>query len=486
MEEKIRHGAEDHSLVDSTPAHHHKTAPKDDETISFSELKNKTVHFFKNLTGKTDPHHKEHHAEKQDETVSVQKAVAFTKNNAKWIIPLFFLLLAIGASTYYRIQPMYLPATENWARSTVHDYYLNQLENQLAQQYPNLPQQNRDALVQKEFEKFLQENEERINKDIDQVSQQYKDQFRNDQTGDTYMIDIDSYLWYSQARNIINYGHLGDKIINGESYFSLRQGRLGQKTTFQLHPYFAAYWYKFLHFFNPSISLMKAFLLLPAFIIGLALIPAFFIGRKLAGNVGGFFAAMLLAVNGPVLSRSSADTDTHNVLMPLLIIWMVIEAFSTESRRKQIIYSSLSAFFVGVYSATWGGWSFAFLLVLATIGLTIAGRIVVDTIQNKKLNFKAILHTHKKHLTVLLIFLVGSGIFVTLFSGFRTFLISFVRPINFIKWNKVGVYNVWPNVITTVAEFNASPLNSVISHLGGKILFWICLMGIVLLLINKE
>ncbi len=472
--------------------------PKDDDAVDFSKLAGKATSFFKGMAsgeGKEtashqDPHHSEHHSEKKDEPVNVKSAVkstiVFTKNNAKWIIPLFFLLLAIGASTYYRVQPIYLPATENWARSAVHDYYLNQLENQLAQQYPNLPPQNRDALVQTEFEKLLLENEEQIANDINRVSQQYKDQFRNDQNGDVYMIDIDSYLWYSQARNVINHGHLGDMIIDGEKYFSLRNGRLGQKSSFQLHPYFAASWYKFLHFFNSSVSLMKAFLLLPALIIALALIPAFFIGRKLAGNVGGFFAAILLAVNGPVLSRSSADTDPHNVLMPLLIVWMFIEALSAESRRKQMLYSGLSAFVVGVYSATWGGWPFIFLTVLAVLGLTIVARVLVDTVKSRKLAFKSILQTHKKHLTILLIFLAGSGIFVTLFSGFRAFWISFFRPVNFIAWNKVGVFNVWPNVITTVAEFNASPLNSVISNMGGKILFWICLMGLVLLLVNKE
>ena len=42
---------------------------------------------------------------------------------------------------------------------------------------------------------------------------------------------------------------------------------------------------------------MRVIFLMPPIIIGLALIPAFLIGRRISGNVGGFFTAALLAIN---------------------------------------------------------------------------------------------------------------------------------------------------------------------------------------------
>ena len=48
---------------------------------------------------------------------------------------------------------MYLPATDNWAQNTVYNYYQNQIAQQVNQQYPNLPDQNKKILMdnQKNF-----------------------------------------------------------------------------------------------------------------------------------------------------------------------------------------------------------------------------------------------------------------------------------------------------------------------------------------------
>lgn len=460
---------------------HHKETPsnKDDESINFSEIKDKTKNFFKGLKG--DKKRKE---EKEDEGLDLKKAIKYTKDNARWIIPLLLILIAITTSTYFRMQSSYLPITDDWAQNTVYNHYQSQLSNQIAQQYPNLPKQNRDSLLQKEFEKFLEQNKDQISKDITQVSQQYKAQFK-DENGDTYLLAIDPYLWYSEARNVVNHGHLGDIVIDGKSYFTLRDGRLNKESTPQLHPYFAAYLYKFLHFFNPNLTLMRALFLLPAIIIGLSMIPAFFIGRMMVGNVGGFFAAMFLAVNGPLLGRTPAgfsDTDPYNILFPLMIAWLFLEAMVTKDNKKRYIYTTLSALFVGLFAGTWGGWSFAFLFMLGVLGLTVISRAVKE----KTFNIKKIVEKQKKHFIVLGTFLLASGIFVTLFRDFRSYWKSFIRPIQFMTLKDVGIKSIWPNVLTTVAEFNTTSFKSIINQMGGKFLFTLAVVGILILLLKKD
>ena len=50
----------------------------------------------------------------------------------------------------------------------------------------------------------------------------------------------------------------------------------------------------------------------------------------------------------------------------------------------------------------------------------------------------------------------------------------------------VSLKSLWPNVLTTVAEFNEVPFGKIISQMGGRILFAIAIIGLVLLLFRKE
>ena len=197
---------------------------EDNETIDFSELKNKAKNLFKGMSGKNKEREVKVNTEKREEeevSLDLSKVGPFFKNNAKWLVPILLILITIFVSTYFRTMTVDLPITDNWAENTVHNFYKNQLENQINQQYPNLPEQNRQALVDKEFGKMLIENKEQLERDIAQLSQQYKAMFQ-DENGETYLLEIDPYLWYSEARNVLKYGYLGDKIIDGESYFTLR------------------------------------------------------------------------------------------------------------------------------------------------------------------------------------------------------------------------------------------------------------------------
>ena len=472
-------------MVEDNKKESQQRTNEEEISIDFSKVKEKIKRFFGKKKAKEE--RKEERKNEEDISFDLQKMSSFFKHHQKWLIPVLFIFIAIVVSTYFRTMPAALPITEDWAQKTIYNFYQNQIEAQINQQYPNLPQQNRNALIQKDLQTVLEQNKEQIERDVAQLSQQYKNNFQ-DENGDAYIIDIDSYLWYSQARNVINHGHLGDKIIDGQSYFSLRNGRLGKVSSLQLHPYFAAYWYKVFHLFDSSVSLMKAFLFLPAVIIGLALIPAFFIGRRLAGNVSGFFAAMLLAVNGPVLTRSSADTDPQNILFPLIIVWLFVEAFTAKKQTARWLLSSAAGLFVGLYAITWSGWSHIFLVVLIAISMCLAFEIGKRFIQNKyKFQSKILTTTSCKSYFLLLIgFIVSSGIFVSIFQNTALFLNVFSRITRFTTLKAVGVKSIWPNVLTTVAEFNTTSFSNIISQHGGKLFFLIAMMGIIILLVNRK
>ena len=402
-----------------------KEQEEDEIAIDLSEIKNKAKNIFKGFKKKAkeeikslkDEEGRESKKEKDDEiSFDFKKVTSFTKKNSRWLIPLVLIFLAIFVSSYFRMMPSYLPITDGWAENTVHDYYQNQISSQINQQYPNLPEQNRKALISKEFQNVLKENKEQIKKDISQISKQFKGNYQ-DENGETYLLAIDPYLWYSQARNVINHGHLGDKLVDGEPYFSLRDGTLDKKSSVQLHPYIAAYLYKFLHFFNRDITLMRALFLLPAILIGLALIPTFFIGRKIAGNTGGFFAAIFLAVNGPLLGRTPAgfaDTDPYNILFPLIILWLFLEAYTSKNNYWKLLLIACSGFMLGVYSAIWT-WAHVFYFVIGTLIIVTFLNLIYSFFFEKENIKKEWLKIGniKSNLTFLLVFFVSSGIFIS-------------------------------------------------------------------------
>ncbi|MBU1623027.1 MAG: hypothetical protein KJ597_05640, partial [Nanoarchaeota archaeon] len=463
----------------------YQSKENEEESISldFSSIKN----IFKKDKKKT-----ESQPTSDDEvSLDLKQVTTFAKKNAKWLIPLFLILIPLIFSTYFRMAPASLPVTDDWAENQVYGYYQNQIANEINQQYPNLPQQNKDVLISKEFQKFLEENKEMVQQQLAGTSQQFKARLQDD-NGQTYLLAIDPWYWFSEARNYLEYGQLGDSYNEaGERIFSLRNGREGRGiTNIPLNSLFGAWLYKFLNFFNKDISLMGAFFLLPVIIIGLSLIPAFFVGRKIGGNLGGFFAAMIVAINTALLGRTPAgfsDTDPYNILFPLFITWMFVEAFEAKTTQKKIIYGSLGGFFSGLYSIAWLGYWYILGFVFATIAIYFLYHLILN-FKSHKFNIISYFKIKqiKNTFIVGLTFFFSSALFVSLFSGINRFKFIFTAPFKTAAIKDVAVTKIWPNVLTTVAEFNTINLSGIIGQMGGNLLFWIALVGISLLLFNKK
>ena len=465
----------------------HSESKDDDEiSLNFSELKDKTKHFFQNLKSKEEtPKQKE-----GEFSFNPKEIISFSKNNAKWLIPLVLILIAIFASTYFRIMPAYLPVTDEWAQNNIYSFYKNQISDNINQQYPNLPEQNKNIMVDQEFQKVLIEQKDIIEQQIQASSQQLKARLQDD-SGQTYLLAIDPYYWFAEARNYLEYGQFGDSYNEeGVRIISLRNGREGIRTTrIPVHPLFGAWLFKVVDLFsNPS--LMAVFFYIPVIIIGLSIIPAFFLGRRLAGNFGGFFAAMLLALNTALLGRTPAgfsDTDAYNILFPLLIAWIFFESFETKTTKKKILFAALAGFLSGVYAITWLGYWYIVGFILATLTLYFFYQIIINVaeIKFKLIKYFAIKEIKNSLITGIIYFL-STGVFVSLFAGYNRFIFLFHAPSDTIAMKDVAVTTFWPNVLTTVAEFNAIDLSSIISQMGGNLLFWLALVGIAFLLFNKE
>lgn len=399
----------------------------------------------------------------------------FFKQN-KYALPVLLILIAIFFSTFFRMYPATLPATDDWAEDTIERNYKNQISDQINQQYPNLPSANKNVLIENEYQKVLSEKKDEIDKNIEETSNYFKSRFQ-DENGDTYLLAIDPYFWYNHARNYVENGHLGDSYKDGESWNSQRQGRIGKPITAEkFHPLLEAWSFKVISVFS-GMSLMRWVFFFPVILIGLSIIPAFFIGRKIGGNLGGFFAAMILAINFSLLGRTPAgfsDTDAYNIFFPLFIVWLFMTAFESKDNTKSYIMIGLSSLLTGLYAYTWGGWWYVFGFLMGTVVLYLGYQLVTKKKEIKGSIVKGGL------------FFVLTAAFVSLIAGWSKFWLLMKGPLRVITLKQVAVTSLWPNVLTTVAEFNKVQLGSIISQMGGRFLFALAIVGILLTMIKKD
>ena len=404
---------------------------------------------------------------------------------------LLFLIIPIFLSIFLRVQPAYLPITDEWATNSVIDNLRSQIRGQINQQYPNLPEQNRNTLVETELQKVLREQKSQISQQITATSNFFKSKLQDD-TGQTYLLAIDPYFWMRHSKNILENGHAGDEIKNGVPWNNHMVAPRGRAVIYDMfHANFEAFLFKFFSFFNKNINLMAVVFYVPVLISALAVIPTFFITRKLVGNIGGIIAAIVVAIHPSFLTRTVggfADTDAYNVMFPLFIAWLFLEALDSKNTKNTIILSSIGGLLIGFYSFTWGGWWYIFDFILMSTFLYLA---YYSFVHKKELlgGIKNFLRQTavKNSLIFILTFFIMSALFVSLFSNLDVFQQFYNNPAGFAKLKEVGITTIWPNVFTTVAEQNPASLNNVINQVGlGKFYFFlIALMGITLTLTKK-
>lgn len=468
----------------------------DDEiNIDFSKIKEKILGIFKK--DKKEGKGKEKKAESkkaggdEDEEISLdirktaQDIAHFSRKHAV----LLLILIPVILSIWFRSYPISLPITDDWAENAVYNSIRSSISGEISRQYPNLPDRQKSELVEKQFIEMKKQNQAYLDQQIEATSQYFKTQMQ-DESGHTYMPDIDSYFWYHSANNFLKNGSFGDGYVDGVAWNFKRNGRFGKQVEPTImDPLVMVIMYKFMHFFSSSTTLLSSSFLIPLFLITLSVIPAFFIGRKIAGNIGGLFAGIVLAVNHALLGRSAAgftDTDAYNIFFPMFILWILIESFEAKDWKKKIALSALNGLLIGLYSRTWGGWWYVFYFGIAALLVNLVFVLGVQVYRKKKFEAKMLDNYDAKNtLAVFAVWFFSSVIFITLLRGFGFLVNSFFGPFHVIKLKEVAVTTIWPNVMTTVAEFNEIATSEIVNQMGGRLFFAIALAGIALMIYKK-
>ncbi len=457
-----------------------KSEEKDEEIkIDFSPIKG----LFKRKDTRVE------HKKPEDEiSIDTSAMLSFMKQQ-RWLLILVLILIPLITSIVVRMHAQDLAQTDGWAANTVYGFYQNQIRDQINRQYPNLPEQNKNALVQAELQKIVNQQGQVIGQQIREVSNSYKEFFKDEQ-GRNYIPDIDPYFWMRYARNYLEKGHVGDIIKDGVEWDNHQLAPIGRGADTSFHNYYLAWQYKFLNIFM-DIRLEESSALVPVIISALSVIPAFFIGRRIAGNVAGFFAALMIAVNAAFIGRTfwgHADTDGWIVFFPLVVTFFFIEALEANTRTKKIIYGTLAGIFTGLFARSWIGWWYIFDFILAASGIFIIYYIIVHYKDLKK-GLYAFFRENEilySMIFTVLVYFIASGIFVTLLQQFSVFLEAPTSPLKIVTLKDPVRPDIWPNVFTTVAELNEGNLGQIVGQMGGPFMFYISILGIILTLLKRK
>jgi dolichyl-diphosphooligosaccharide--protein glycosyltransferase len=477
------------------PHHEHKASEKDDITIDFGKITN----WFKGKARSA----KDSGSSKDELQFDFGKAVAWAKAHPVLIILALLLIMQfvpnkafVGGKeitlpwggAYMRLLSQDLPQTQGWAQNHVTTILRNQIASSINQQYPNLPDERKNKLIDDEYAKLYAQQGGQIEQQVQMIREQLQGFWKYESNGVqyTYMPDIDPYIYLRYARNIVEKGHIYDKLgANGDWIDDHMIAPLGWGVTPLLHVYVMAWQYKIMHLFSPSITLMQAATYFPIIFTLLALIPAFFLGRKFSGNVGGIVTATMIAVMPTIISRTTwghADSDTWNVLFPVLLTWLYAELIDAKSTKRMLIWGISGGLATGLYAWGWmGGWWYVFDFLLAAFALQVVHALWQNYKHPQKL--KATL----RHYAIMgASYFLSAGVFVSFFTTFWDFWNSVLQPFRFTIIKQAAHENLWPNVYTTVAELNPIDLNGIINSLGGWLYFWLALAGIAFVMFHRE
>lgn len=416
----------------------------------------------------------------------------FVNKHKVWLLLLIPLLLAF----YVRVLPAYTPVTAIWAENSITDSIRNQIASQIDAEYPNLTSEDREELINIRYSELDKTQFEEAKASAESY---FNDKLR-DEEGNVYLHAIDPYQHYRRASNLVDHGNAGDeyegngavngiKEIDGKklSWDALRNAPYGVNAWGnEVHVRGSAYAYLIIHKFFKDITLMEVMFFVPAVLGALSVIPIFFIARKFAGDIAGFFAGAMLAIQPGFLVRTVAgfsDTDVYPIFFGLFIAWFFLESLKSKNVKGVVIWGALAGVSTGFFVYAWSGWWYIFLMILATIFIyTIY--VVIRMLLNKKLQF----NTELKNIFILTGLLIGLSFVVSylLLGNLAPWLEFITGPSQFIHLKDIARNTLFPNINVTIAEMGALEFQDIIARFGKPLIFWLGLIGIPLMIFKRD
>ncbi len=395
---------------------------------------------------------------------------------------IFIVTAAFGL--YVRFYPLCAnPWSENTEKATalvIAGIRMN-IAQKTASQFPEMPEVERNKLIEEQFAKTLRSESAMVKKTIREVSKNLA-QETPESKEQIYLQEADGYYYYDLTQNIINTGRLGGP-VKGSKYFNEQMAApFGFWQPVNLHPYVGFIIYKFIHAIKPETSVMAALCWSGPLLSLLALAAFLWCSRSLklgmfSTAVGAFYFYL-----APIFVKRSTfawnDDDSYNLIFPLLILSVVFKALTQAKNTKENFqYAIFAAVLTAAYSLFWHGWGFTFVLVASSGCLILGAHFLLDQ--------KFITRSHKtvssktQSLQSLAVFFF-STILATLFTiallyGPGDLLKLLEEGFNGLQKLTVNQISLWPNLFVAVGELNPSSFKEIIDMTGN--IYWWLLTG---------
>ena len=273
--------------------------------------------------------------------------------------------------------------------------------------------------------------------------QDLRPEFMND-SGQIYMMEMDSYYHTRLMDNYMKYGSLGDSVSeNGKSWDTVSHYPEGRTAEYQPGIIYltTAVW-KVLNRLT-GVSLYSVELWISTFMAALSGFIAFLFVRRISNTAGGFVAGILVSCQPVFVERTLPgrfDTDMFIVLMDVLLIFLFAEALKADSARTR--WASFAGFVLTayIYSMCWSHNS-----VLLAV-LTAAGGFVYLLI----LFFRNAVGQSEVRMFLVCTCLAAAVILVA--KG-PNYLIGAIR--NALSFNAAGQSNADPDIFSSIVELAA-------------------------------
>jgi dolichyl-diphosphooligosaccharide--protein glycosyltransferase len=407
------------------------------------------------------------------------------KRIPKFIFFALCLGLTLGLNIYFRSFPINFPQLKIQAKNTIEQNIYQEAVKEINSKFIEVSPLIKDKLVnslvlEKKRQKKIIKN---------QILQEYlrlKDRYQDD-SGSTYLMELDCWHWARYVDNVLKKGHPGDKIVNGRQFDSLMLAPSGMKLLWNNFLfYFSVFLYKIFSLIK-SAPLFTFLFYLPLFFIPLFIITLYLFCLRYWGNICAITACSFLGMAPIFLQRSSAgwfDTDILNLLFPLLIIWSYLLVFNVASFKKRLFWICLAGFWTGLFCFTWHQWWFIFLIIVIYeiySLLNLASLYLQYKIKN--------LNLLRLHIVSLISFLSFSFLWTTVFAGLGPLKNLYFQVKDALILNKALTGSVWPNVYATVQELKKVGILEMAYPIGGQFLFTFSLgsmLGLFLLTKRKS
>lgn len=370
------------------------------------------------------------------------------------------LVLCLGMNVAVRLLPAQLSGLRQQAVRNITSQYLEEQAQRHEQEEARAQVMETLISTEEQIRKHSQDFGRKVQEEFLKLKDPYQDE-----TGLTYLLEVDPYTLARKTENLIKTGMLGDGLKQGvEEYDSQILAPDGpQHFFFHLNTTL----YKLIRFFVPNLTLPSFFFFIPVFYSFIFLLAFYLIVRTYFSDLTAFLSVFMMGFSPIVLHRSCAgwyDTDALNLMFPLLVVGCLAEALRDPSRILRLVfYSVAGGIGAAIYFYHWLGAGFILVLMVLFFLIQVVLRIFA--------RHDPAPSSWKPYFFAGLIFfitvswlgeiLTGKNIWGTLGGMFGSFVLQ-----------ARSIQDIWPETFWTVSELAPASLQQIAEHMYGPFIFF--------------